>query len=536
MAPPPSTAASGARVTVSNQTDVGVMARYRHMYTPLEERSRALERTVLFMQAEMEERAELSGVTAAGAPSQELVTVVGRVRCEAESGAGRINKASVELEGSWRDSDGQRVHCDLKHLPSYSLFPGQTIAAQGMNPTGANLVVSRLLEGVRRPRDATAPDELLRLQHGYVAGGGAPYSVLVAAGPYTTVDNLKYTPFADLLAVVATTRPDVVVLLGPFVDEAHPQASPSFHGSSVAAGTVSLEVDGMQEAVDFETLFKVRIAGPLDALLKEAPDLATQFVLVPSTRDAFHDFVYPQASSFRGTIAASQSAQPPLADRVPGGVPLVDDSEDRVLNLELPRTSGLRKRVHCVGEPAMFKINEVVVGATSTDVLFDLSCDDVSHNVGHRLARLTEHLLLQQSFYPLYPPPAPPAAVAAGSAAAANGNGDNANSSGSGGGGGSVPLDLRHAAKWRMPVTPDVLLLPSRLAQFARDQDGCLCVNPGRLAKGGGGGTFAHLLVHPMPKDVLEAAAAASAAASAADRAPLPHDVPARTRVEVKRI
>lgn len=32
---------------------------------------------------------------------------------------------------------------------------------------------------------------------------------------------------------------------------------------------------------------------------------------------------------------------------------------------------------------------------------------------------------------------------------------------------------------------------------------GCLCVNPGQLAKGTGGGTYAEMAVHPMPREML---------------------------------
>lgn len=32
---------------------------------------------------------------------------------------------------------------------------------------------------------------------------------------------------------------------------------------------------------------------------------------------------------------------------------------------------------------------------------------------------------------------------------------------------------------------------------------GCLCVNPGQLSKGTGGGTYAELAVHPMPREML---------------------------------
>ncbi|CAN0321338.1 unnamed protein product, partial [Hapterophycus canaliculatus] len=139
--------------------------------------------------------------------------------------------------------------------------------------------------------------------------------------------------------------------------------------------------------------------------------------------------------------------------------------------------SGRRKRVHLAPNPAWLRVNEVTIGVSSTDALFDLSGEEVSAGGQgtNRLARLAGHLLQQQSFYPLFPPPA----------------------------GSAAQLDMRHAQRWRMPSTPDVLLVPSRLAQFAREVQGCLCVNPGQLAKGTGGGTYAELAVHPMPREVL---------------------------------
>ena len=47
--------------------------------------------------------------------------------------------------------------------------------------------------------------------------------MLVAAGPYTTTDNLDYQPLEDLMRVIAATKPDVAVLAGPFVDATHPR-------------------------------------------------------------------------------------------------------------------------------------------------------------------------------------------------------------------------------------------------------------------------------------------------------------------------
>ena len=38
---------------------------------------------------------------------------------------------------------------------------------------------------------------------------------------------------------------------------------------------------------------------------------------------------------------------------------------------------------------------------------------------------------------------------------------------------------------------------------FPLARQGCLCVNPGQLAKGTGGGSYAELAVHPMPQEML---------------------------------
>lgn len=51
------------------------------------------------------------------------------------------------------------------------------------------------------------------------------------------------------------------------------------------------------------------------------------------------------------------------------------------------------------------RVNETLIGATSTDVLFALSADECSMNVGNRMSRLAGHILEQQSFYPMFPAP-----------------------------------------------------------------------------------------------------------------------------------
>uniref|UniRef100_A0A0E9WT40 DNA polymerase alpha subunit B n=1 Tax=Anguilla anguilla TaxID=7936 RepID=A0A0E9WT40_ANGAN len=51
----------------------------------------------------------------------------------------------------------------------------------------------------------------------------------------------------------------------------------------------------------------------------------------------------------------------------------------------------------------------------------------------------------------------------------------------------------------QMPVTPDVLLVPSELRYFIKDVIGCVCINPGRLTKGQVGGTYGRLLIQQGP-------------------------------------
>ncbi|KAM3583242.1 DNA-directed DNA polymerase alpha subunit pol12 [Umbelopsis sp. WA50703] len=131
---------------------------------------------------------------------------------------------------------------------------------------------------------------------------------------------------------------------------------------------------------------------------------------------------------------------------------------------------GVPRGVHMLSNPSMIRINEMVVGIGNVDVLFNLGLEETarSKEASDRMARLTRHVLQQRSFYPLFPP-AP---------------GDN--------------LDLLQMPHIQMDVTPDILILPSRLKSFAKIVDSVVCVNPGYLSKKQSGGTFARATIHPL--------------------------------------
>ena len=162
------------------------------------------------------------------------------------------------------------------------------------------------------------------------------------------------------------------------------------------------------------------------------------------------------------------------------------------------------QRVHCLSNPCTLKVNEVVIGVTSTDALFHISAEETNANLapGSRLKRISEHLLQQRSYYPVFPPPQ------------------------------SSPtnVDLKQRPKYQMPCRPDLLLLPSRLKTFASNiLDSTIVVNPGHLTRGTTGGTYGVMQIHPMKEEVLESAEGGA-------EAQLPHGLHNRIQVQVKRI
>uniref|UniRef100_A0A8C6KNQ8 DNA polymerase alpha subunit B n=1 Tax=Nothobranchius furzeri TaxID=105023 RepID=A0A8C6KNQ8_NOTFU len=124
-------------------------------------------------------------------------------------------------------------------------------------------------------------------------------------------------------------------------------------------------------------------------------------------------------------------------------------------------------RVTLVSDPCTLLINGVTFGLTSTDILFHISAEEISSGTGSdRFSRILKHMLTQRSYYPLYPPVE------------------------------EVNMDYEKFQSFgQMPLTPDVLIIPSELRYFVKDVVGCVCVNPGRLTKGQVGGTYSRMLL-----------------------------------------
>ena len=412
MGAPPADAGTGATETNAVEfvrvADVGLGADARFLYERLEDKVEYVQARIAAFEAALQAATSVSTdwpVYAATA-GEEAVVVVGRIVVDGDEG--RLNAASVLLEGSVRHSGGQRVKVGLDKLESFSLFPGQIVALEGHNPSGFMFMPTKVYAGVAPPAPNAAEG----------AGADASADVVVAAGPYTSPSDLGYEALDALLAYCAKARPSQLMLLGPFVDENH---------TAIKTGLIE---------VTFEELFRRQV---LERCREALAGTGVRVGVAPSTRDVHSAPAFPQPPMVLPPAAASPAA---AVDSLPN--------------------------------PALVRAGGLTLGACSADIIRQLAGEEVSKNPAtkDRMTRLASHILLQRSFYPIYP-----AAI------------------------GSM-LDTTHAAHFAVPARPDVLLLPSDIAPFAKlvgsDALGgtgaaVAAVNPGRLMKGPSGGTFARI-------------------------------------------
>lgn len=179
----------------------------------------------------------------------------------------------------------------------------------------------------------------------------------------------------------------------------------------------------------------------------------TTCVLVPCIDDLHSRTTFPQPSFDQAEIIQAMEGESDVSQRVD---------------------------VHLVGNPCVLRINELIVGICTADPIRSLSGNEASRSPGDRMTRLASHIVQQRSFYPLFPP--------------AEGS----------------QLSMANINMLSLEQSPDVLLLPSQLNPFAKRIGDVLCVNPGRLTKGSGPGTFARFTVHPIVRHLRSGPAGGS--------------------------
>ncbi|KAG5521921.1 hypothetical protein RHGRI_034217 [Rhododendron griersonianum] len=278
--------------------------------------------------------------------SQESVFAVGMICCDEE---GRLKEKPVLLQSSVEHSGGQRVRLDLQKLSQFSIFPGQVVGVEGHNPSGHCLIASKVIDYVPmsvpsdeylHPTKKQAVDQEFQFTDPSMLG---ELSMILAAGPFTTIDNLFFEPLAELLAYARRKQPQLLLLLGPFIDSEHPE---------IKKGTVNRT---------FDEIFRQEILERLQDYV-EYMGSAARVVLVPSVRDANHDFVFPQPA----------------------------------FDIQQP---DLKHKITSLTNPGIFSANGIKIGCCTVDILKQLSGEEISRNpLGgskQRMSRLANHLLSQ---------------------------------------------------------------------------------------------------------------------------------------------
>ena len=563
-----SSAAAGGDAAAANSSSHLLPARgQRYMMERIEDKVAALDARITAYERAL--RAALRAAGRADLAGSELAPVgapfiddgdaeggglfVGRVVSEASSLSGGgaaagaapppLNAASLLLEGGVASSDGGRARLVLTPAATAAapvrLFPGQVVGVRGFSPAGHTIFARQVythvpVAGARAgaaagagpaPAAEPAPMEVDAAAAAAAGDGKAEeqqqqqqqqqqqeaeaaavaaaeqgqqraaakaalaalppsLSVVAAAGPFTCSGDLAYDPLAALLEALRPSPPDLLLLLGPFVDAEHPRVSDGLCPCPLGA------------------LLSEGVAGRLAAWRASLPQphrTALRVALVPSVRDAPAHPTFPQ---------------PPLD--LPGAVPLAaaagagarqQQPPDALVALQNPCTMVVsaptlgEQQAAAPGDAADASAASIVVAATSQDVLRHLAGSELSVGAAgpgsvDRLSALASHLLGQRHLYPLFP---------AHASACLDTSRDALLRLPAGGGGGKGGASAR----------PDLLLLPSDLAPFARrvpptgpggcggvrpgavpnPDDDVLCVNPGRLAKGAGGGTYARIVV-----------------------------------------
>ncbi|KAI9216878.1 DNA polymerase alpha/epsilon subunit B-domain-containing protein [Blastocladiella britannica] len=415
--------------------------------------------------------------------SQASMHVVGRLVLEEGR---KIAGDNLVIECS-RKFNGVRLRLTLgPGLPFHSLIPGQVIGIRGRNPEGHSFHVERIFHlPLPDPPTSKASD---LLESGL---SSLPATMLLASGPFTVADNMEFAPLRDLLAHIKHRRPELVVLLGPFIDE---------RNKLVQSG----DLDALPEHI-----FETKVLQPLRSIAKEL-DSTTEFVLVPSQYDLTHPYV-----SF---------PQPPFA--APSGNP------------------GALTGLTVLPNPVQFTWHEMVVAASTRDILLDAVGAEWStfaeappiEGGSDRVHRIVRQVLEQRTFYPLNPPPensvsieysrmaqlelqvAPDLLL--------------------------LPSHLVHTAK---PIQLAFAPVPTTETDAAAapvpttssnglgdDEPVTLAINPGRMVRGTSGGTVAWVTLHPFAAGALESVVTKAAGDEEAEF--VYHAAHKRVRVDIVRI
>ena len=293
-----------------------------------------------------------------GLPIQECMRIVGRiVNLSTEDLSLKSDQIGLFNLGS-DDSSSKtyRVKLNLDEVKSYSVYEGEVVVAEGFSDANSKFNVNRLHKPQIIPATQLYGFDYLK-KYAQMQQMRA-MQVMVACGPFTHKNNLLYEPLQELLKKVIVERPQVLILMGPFLDAAHKQ---------LEEGILSFKDPNTKELefYDYTDLFKL-IFKLIGDMLGSA-DCKTEIIVVPSAREIEMITPLPQ--------------QPFQKNLFPSN-----------LNITL------------VGNPQVFRVNDISFGIVNADVVKDLCTATLTKQAEEPKIDLgLKSILQQRTFYPVYP-------------------------------------------------------------------------------------------------------------------------------------
>ncbi|KAJ3977823.1 DNA polymerase alpha/epsilon subunit B-domain-containing protein [Lentinula raphanica] len=396
---------------------------YRYMFEKTSERGQVLDTRIEEMAELIQQHYGIQELSDPAKLTDNEVYVVGRIVHDLESDA-KLTEATLTLETSRRLSDHSGKRIPVRFDPALKirggaqgagglgLFPGAVVGFKGKNGGTGTFSATEILVP---PALASSPSMKPSLDDD-------SFSTIIASGPFTPDTDLKYNAWTTFVQILRRTKPNALILVGPFVDAVHPL---------IQAGEI--------DETPLELFHRI-VLDPIRDFLSMSP--GSIVILVPSVRDLISTHtVYPQCEFSK----------------------LVTKSDPRI---------------HLVPNPCIFSLNGITFGATSVDVLFHLQKEKVlkrgqevdsviplapEDTGADPLANDCRQLLQQRSFYPVFPVPVDLSSEV---------NLDVTH---------SPDLRLDYETE---DVAPDILILPSRLRHFCKTVHSSTAINPSSLAKG----------------------------------------------------
>lgn len=400
---------------------------YRPMYQQLSDASKVLDQQIERMIKIFTEEGGLNehDIVNPARTIQDEAIVIGRLGSDEPGYKQRLHPKGITIQTCRRLGAGTQTRLDLDQLSAFSFFPGQIVALKGTNPSGSSFVVKEVIAPPQMPFAMVSSENQKELE---AKRGENPLRLVVAAGPFTTQDNLDFHPLQDLVKTIQETKPSSVILVGPFVEGDHPMLWSS------------------QKTDSFDSLHEI-FAQKVVPILNEL-DQNIPVILLPSTKDVItENLQYPQPQLSRKEL-------------------------------------GLPKNFKMVPNPAIFSLDEVVITATSSDSVQDiLSSRTVEQNQqGSGFSQACRSILEQRRVYPLFPGFQSGDAPTEESVFEVSLRREQRP---------GVPLDVSHLNLADMVLAPNVLIVPSLTRPSAEIVNNVVCINPGFLSKKSNGGTYA---------------------------------------------